>query len=35
MNGYSHRKRPSDFFGRNEKRLPISVPVDLATLAAR
>ena len=32
MNGYSHRKRPSDFFGRNEKRLPISVPVDLATL---
>ena len=34
MNGSSHSKRPSerDFFGRNEKRLPISVPVYLATL---
>lgn len=34
MNGSSHSKRPSerDFFGRNEKRVPISVPVYLAAL---
>jgi PilZ domain len=34
MNGSAHRKRPSErvFFGRIEKRLPISVPVYLAAL---